>query len=1475
MSTKNISKMINRKNLFIGVSVAILAVASIVIFPSISHADPDGTQDNPYLITTCIELQAIPSDVPSTVYYKLEGVDDTIDCSVTSTWNPNDASFDGFDPIDNFGGVLDGNDNTITGLHFDRPSEEGVALFRNSESGAYIHDLTIADADITGSYSVGSLIGYTDGQLTVENVTIDSNTIHGTNNYVGGLIGNIFTSGAERLISISGVTISADVTGDNYYVGGLVGTVDLEYKSGMSVSDTEINGHIIGDGSNIGGIIGDLGVYDGSEISISDSSWGNDETSTINGFNNIGGAVGYADIEENSAKLTLSNVDTNVAINEESYTPEDYIGGLIGQSYQSRGGSVEINDGSEVTINLPENSMYEVGGVVGLIDNNDYWESSGSSFVINGTTVDGSITTTNDELGGLVGYWDARDSSLSISDSSTDINLSGAIDVGGLIGGYYMYGGSFLSVSGTNAGGTDAAVSGLDDVGGFFGYTEAWHGATTTITDSHADYGTEGQITSNGVFQGDWCEGLYFCTGGAGGMFGHSEQRFGSNMTISNSYADVNISLTNIRHLGGMFGFSTIRYNSVLTINDGSYVDGSITSASDGQDIFDVGGFIGQIDSVYSTLNILDGSYNNANIAATDGENTSWNYDIGGLVGYAYSDQSPFNINFDNVSNTGNVTAGQGGELGGFIGYADSDDDNGGTIVISGNSTNSADISNDVENGWDVGGFIGESDQYAISVTDSTVTSDTISGYSSIGGFFGYAEADNGDEINITSSSWGGDTSVVHAENGYVAGLFGELDFYYGGSATITNSSAVGTITGNGQEMGGFIGELYGYGENTDEVSSIDISGSFSNVPIPVGDSFIGGLIGEIYAEGAPFNATIADSNSQGNIGNSGDLSQITGEGSDGSDVGGLVGIIDCNDTDTDIVTLNIDQSSSTGDISGLNGYMGGLVGYVYDGMIANIDNSFSTGNVTTDDSSSSVGGIVGDADGDVTVTKSYATGDMTGDTYIGGLIGDSDGALSIDNSYATGNIVGNNSLGGLIGWADSLTLDHSYASGDVTAETTSLSGEEGNGGLIGFVAGDGIGTVSNSFATGNVSVVDETTDFTAGLIGQYYDGSVTLTNNYYDSSSSGQIHCSYASGDGVAPNDTEGQCENINHPVSLGSSYFYGDVTGEHPFDNGGWHFDTVWKTNTDAYPTLQPTYHITASAGSHGSISPSGVVSVSDGGSQSFTITPTTDYARSTVLIDGVNNTLAVTTGTYLFTDVTANHTIHVTFTSTGSAQYTLTTHTSGNGTGSITLIPGAEDNIYDGGTDVTLVAAAAAKSTFKSWTGCSSSTSTHITVTMTADTSCTAIFNKAGSSGSSGGGGSVSNIISSFIPLPISGLSSPTDCKPGYLFSPSTGRSCSGTTNNAGGIPTVSSGVYHFLRDLKFGMTGEDVKVLQIFLNHHGFSIAPSGMGSLGKESTFFGKMTQNAVVDYQKARNIVPAVGYFGPKTRASVEGEMNQ
>lgn len=86
--------------------------------------------------------------------------------------------------------------------------------------------------------------------------------------------------------------------------------------------------------------------------------------------------------------------------------------------------------------------------------------------------------------------------------------------------------------------------------------------------------------------------------------------------------------------------------------------------------------------------------------------------------------------------------------------------------------------------------------------------------------------------------------------------------------------------------------------------------------------------------------------------------------------------------------------------------------------------------------------------------------------------------------------------------------------------------------------------------------------------------------------------------------------------------------------------------------------TFTVTATAGPNGSISPSGTPLVEEGGDILFTITPNTGFQVADVVVD--NQSLGPMTS-YLFTNVTSNHSIHATF---QISTYTLSYSSDGNG-------------------------------------------------------------------------------------------------------------------------------------------------------------------------------------------------------------------
>jgi len=128
---------------------------------------------------------------------------------------------------------------------------------------------------------------------------------------------------------------------------------------------------------------------------------------------------------------------------------------------------------------------------------------------------------------------------------------------------------------------------------------------------------------------------------------------------------------------------------------------------------------------------------------------------------------------------------------------------------------------------------------------------------------------------------------------------------------------------------------------------------------------------------------------------------------------------------------------------------------------------------------------------------------------------------------------------------------------------------------------------------------------------------------------------------------------------LQAGTTYYFAAKAYNTAGLESGFSNQVSYKVPTTT-TTPPVSYTITASSGSGGSISPSGSVSASSGSSKSFTISPSTGYKIASVVVDGVNQG---TPTSYTFSNVTANHSISATFSSTNTASYTITS-SSGSG-------------------------------------------------------------------------------------------------------------------------------------------------------------------------------------------------------------------
>lgn len=95
------------------------------------------------------------------------------------------------------------------------------------------------------------------------------------------------------------------------------------------------------------------------------------------------------------------------------------------------------------------------------------------------------------------------------------------------------------------------------------------------------------------------------------------------------------------------------------------------------------------------------------------------------------------------------------------------------------------------------------------------------------------------------------------------------------------------------------------------------------------------------------------------------------------------------------------------------------------------------------------------------------------------------------------------------------------------------------------------------------------------------------------------------------------------------------------------------------------------------------------------------------------------------------------------------------------------------------------------------------------------------------------------------------------------------------SAQSAPLYTPACYQFTQNLKLGSSGVQVLELQKSLNALGFTVANTGAGSPGNETSYFGVLTKNAVIKYQEAHvpeilapfGLTQGTGNFFAATRA--------
>jgi|GEM_PF-2401845 len=290
-----------------------------------------------------------------------------------------------------------------------------------------------------------------------------------------------------------------------------------------------------------------------------------------------------------------------------------------------------------------------------------------------------------------------------------------------------------------------------------------------------------------------------------------------------------------------------------------------------------------------------------------------------------------------------------------------------------------------VDDGAFAGGLVGYNNYGIISVVNSYTTGSITAittataeppyfdgAFASAGGLIGYSFVNGA--ISVVNSYTTG--SITATSYNYVANAGGLVGYSYGGDVTVENSYTTGKVSAFASRqalVGGLVGGSVGAFGNTTVVNSY-VTGVLNAVATPVysaGYAWAGGLIG--YSSGGFRNTTVVNSYVTGVI--TATASDAIGYGSGFVVAGGLIG------TNGGGGAVTVVDSYATGNVtattSGLGDvYAGGLVGSsnTMSGGIVTVVDSYATGNVTATTSGSAawVGGLVGYGYNGVVVTSSY-----------------------------------------------------------------------------------------------------------------------------------------------------------------------------------------------------------------------------------------------------------------------------------------------------------------------------------------------------------------------------------------------------------------------------------------------------------------------------------------------------------------------
>lgn len=746
-----------------------------------------------------------------------------------------------------------------------------------------------------------------------------------------------------------------------------------------------------------------------------------------------------------------------------------------------------------------------------------------------------NITTAENNTGNIIIGYDAYDATNGYKDANPDGNGNEIANVNGnaftKADGYmWVEDVEQLQAIGTNLSGNYALRNSID--------------ATSTEQNGFTSIGSAGNNAFKGKFDGIEYNifGLNITGNDNAGLFGYTNGATINNVTLvggsisggENVGAVVgsanNTTISNVVNSAAVTGGTNV--GGIVGSADGTIVENAIntgaitsngTSDNNGGLVSNIGGLIGimtgTITNGESDSKLIGNSYNLGNVEGVG-------HNVGGLVGYAVKSTigDGTNLVYNRLDVTGSYNV--GGIVGNMEGSTVQNAENSATVTATGNTTedytyhsahyannnnNDVTVNNNV-NVANVGGIAGNSSEGS-SITDVTNTGDVSSNKEenndyydagNVGGIVGKAV-----DTNITNAT-NKENDIRGAHNvGGVAGYFGNTnDAVESDDYTVTNGiNDGGDIMATGaRDKNGFVKEWVRVGNTGGEETII---------------GNMGGVVG--YLDGN--NVYVSSSANRGTVHSLDITGNTVSDASKASNTGGIVGKLD-RDSSVELAYLQnstaeaaVSDSYNTGDVRGYMG-VGGIVGMMYNGEVAHsynngaINTTRQPGNAAESYYSVNMGGIVGDTtegtNANAVLYDVYNKGQIGDETYtyyarhVGGIVGRLSG--TVDKAYNTGTIYnGYNVVGGIAGWFYKGEISNSFNTGNITVlnKENTIAGSQ-VGGIAGAVSGYYGESVSikNAYNLGTLRSfqnTDKGVNYIGGIIGRItgYTPNVTIQNVY------------------------------------------------------------------------------------------------------------------------------------------------------------------------------------------------------------------------------------------------------------------------------------------------------------------------------------------------------------------------------------------